>query len=185
LAEAQRRTEECVRQLVEAQRRTEERLARLEERVDRIEDKLGRLDGRTLELIYDKKASAYFGRWLRRAEVVGSNEVWDLLEERLSPDELHEVLLTDLLVRGRATHRPDRPEVWLAVEISAVVDRDDIARAVRRAELLRRAGVAAVPVVAETSATEGAESEANSLGVAMLQDGSGRLWDQAFAAWPV
>ena len=95
------------------------------------------------------------------------------------------MLLTDLLVRGRAAQRPTKPEVWLVVEISSVVDREDVARAVRRAELLRRAGLKGVPVVAGEGATEGADTEARARGVPMLSDGAPQLWDEALTAWPI
>jgi hypothetical protein len=185
LAEAQRRTEERVSVLAESLQRIDERLTRLEGRVDRMETKLGKLDGRALEVRYHQRAPAYFGRWLRRTAVVDGNEIVERVEASLSEEELTQVLLADLVVRGRAAHRPERPEVWLAIEISATVDRDDVDRAVRRAGLLRRAGVPAVPAVAGDETTEDAETEAHNRGVVMLEDGSARFWDEAFAAWPV
>jgi hypothetical protein len=111
------------------------------------------------------------------------NDLDDVVEERLTSDEWDEVLLTDLLVRGRVRHRPHKPEVWLVVEISAVMDREDVARALRRTELLRRAGLIALPAVAGKTATEGAQTQARTLGVAMLQDGTGWHWEETLAAW--
>ena len=37
---------------------------------------------------------------------------------------------------------------WLAMKVSSVIDRDDVERARRRADLLRRAGFDAIPAVA-------------------------------------
>jgi hypothetical protein len=178
LAEAQRRTEQRLAELAEAQQR-------LEIRMDRVEDKLGGLQGWKLESRYRQRAAAFFGRWFRGIKVVDDNDLIDRVESHLSPDELHELLLTDLVVRGRVLKRPERPEIWLAVEISSVVDRADVVRAVRRAELLRRAGLPGLPVVAGEGTTAGAEAEARARGVALLQDGSAQLWDEAFAAWPI
>jgi hypothetical protein len=110
------------------------------------------------------------------------SDVWELVEDRVSADELQEVLRTDLIVRGRLIRSLDRPEVWLAVEVSCVVDRDDVQRAERRADILRRAGLTAIPVVAGLDATDGAETEAKARHVAMLQNGTGLFWDEAIVA---
>jgi hypothetical protein len=161
LAEAQRRTEQelaalaeaQVAALVEAQRRSEERLERLESAVymltqqvqelvnaqRRTDNTVGSLKGYILEDRYRKKASAYFGCLLRRPQVVEPDTLWDDLEARLSEEEVTDVLLVDLIVRGQPRAQPEAPEVWLAVEVSAVVDENDVERARRRAELLRRA----------------------------------------------
>ncbi len=204
LAEAQRRTEQRVEELAEAQRRSEERLSNVEERLSRAEssifllteqvralvasqqkivDEVGGLKGRVLELAYRDKAPAYFGRLLRRPRVVDPNELWEKLENQLTVDELDDVLLVDLIVQGRPRQQTEAGEVWLAVEVSAVVDKEDVTRARRRAELLRQAGYRAVPVVAGERATLGAEDEARQQKVAVLQDGRSFLWDEALAAW--
>jgi hypothetical protein len=138
-----------------------------------------------LEVLCELKAPALFGSRLRRAAVVDGNEIVERVEAFLSDQELDQVLLADLVVRGRAAHRPDRPEVWLAIEISAVVDQDDVDRALRRAGLLRRAGVPALPALAGDEVTAEAKTEARNRGVVVLEDGSAQLWDEAFAAWPV
>lgn len=151
--------------------------------MEKLEVKVARLDGRMLELLYHQKAPSYFGRWLRRVKVLDANEVLDAVEERLSESQIQELLLADLFVRGRARQRPDGPPIWLAIEISAVVDREDVNRAVARAALLRAAGLPALPVVAGESTTEGADAEAAAQCVAILQNGSGELWDEALDAW--
>jgi hypothetical protein len=136
-----------------------------------------------LEMKYRNKASAYFGRLLRKPRVVEPDSLWDDLEAHLSPEEMTDVLLVDLIVRGRPRTQPEAVEVWLAVEVSAVVDWQDVERARRRAELLRRAGYRAIPVVAGERATWGAEDQARQHQVAMLQDGQVFLWDEALQAW--
>ncbi|NLX97395.1 MAG: hypothetical protein GXY83_14595 [Rhodopirellula sp.] len=199
LVEAQRRTDErfdalaaAIAKLTETQQRFEIRLGGFETRMDgfdkrmeRFEDRLGRLQGDSLEIRYRLNAASYFGRWLRRTRVVGGNDLTARVEKQLSPDELHELLLTDLIVRGLGAYLPGQPEVWLAVEISCVVDRKDVARAVRRAALIRRAGLPGLPVVAGETATDGAETEARERGVAMLQNSAARYWDEMLAAWPI
>jgi TolA-binding protein len=190
LAQAQQRTEQRVEELAQAQQRTEQRLTRLEELLQQLietqrhfEQRLARLEQRMDKLLYHQKAPSYFGRWLRRVKVLDANDVLDAVEERLSESQIQELLLADLFVRGRARQRPDGPPIWLAIEISAVVDREDVNRAVARAALLRAAGLPALPVVAGESTTEGADAEAAAQCVAILQNGSGELWDEALVAW--
>ena len=139
------RLEKVVAELAEAQKQTEQRLAHLEKvvaelaealrqltlRVDAMAVTLAKVNGRTLEGEYREKAPAYFGRWIRRTIVVARTALEEELEERLSDDELHDALLIDLVVRGRLKGGPQSPEVYLAVEVSSVVDREDVSRAVR------------------------------------------------------
>jgi len=204
LAEAQRRTEErlerleaTVTQLIEAQRHTEERLQRLEatvaqlaeaqqrteERLQRLIDTVGEMRGSLLEYRYRERVAAYFGPYLRRVRAVPLQELEDSLEQQLSPEELTELFQLDLLVRGMPRHLPEAPEVWLAIEASAVVDAGDVARARRRAALLSRAGYPAVPVAAGEGATQGAQEEAQAHRVVLLQDGHTLYWSEALAAW--
>ena len=189
LAEAQRRSEErlgrleeAVTALAEAEWRTEHAVAALFESYKRLEDRVGRLIGRSLEQEYREKAAAYFGRLLRRTRVVAREALDEMLEDSLSAEELNEVLLLDLVVRGQPRLRPEIPEVWLAVEVSAVVDREDVERAQRRAALLRQAGHRAVPVVAGERLAEGVEEEAGAALAVVLQNGRVGGWEEALAA---
>jgi hypothetical protein len=190
LAEAQRRTEE-------AQRHTEERLSELASIVEKLavqglslvnaqqrtNDKLGYLIGRALEGEYRDKASAYFGRLLRRVRVVEFETLRDTLEAHLSAEEVADALLVDLIVSSRPRARPEASEVYLAVEVSAVVDQKDVKRAWRRARLLQQAGYLAIPMVAGERTTLEADDEARSSQVAVLQDGRVFLWEEALQAW--
>ncbi|MBI2877893.1 MAG: hypothetical protein HYY20_13540 [Candidatus Tectomicrobia bacterium] len=190
LAEAQRRTEErldrlelVVEQLAEAQRRTEQLVAELAEAQRRTANIVGDLKGLILEANYRDKAVAYFGRWLLRPQVADMNSLWEALETCLSEEALDDVILLDLVVRGRPRRQPKAKEVWLAVEVSALIDREDVARARRRAALLRQAGYRAIPVAAGERATQGAEVGAHLHRVAMLQDGRSLFWEEALLAW--
>jgi hypothetical protein len=179
------RLEEAVAALVEAQQRTEIQLAGLAASHQRLVDKFAGVEGHTLEQAYREKAVAYFGCLLRRPQVVSLNSLWDVLEAQLTSDQLNEALLLDLVVRGRPRLGEDREDVWLAVEVSVVVDMGDVTRARRRAEFLRRAGYRTIPVVAGKSATQEAEAEARDQSIVMLQDGRSSLWDEALAKWIV
>jgi len=196
LAAAQRRTEERLAALTErvdelaaAQRRTEERLAELitiqrraEERMDRLTDRLGALVGESLERRYRERAGAYFGRVLRRTRVLDSPALEHALEERLSADELQDTLLTDVVISGRPRTGSDAEEVWLAVEVSSVVDRDDVSRALRRGRLLARSGLPVIPVVAGEALTTGARDTARGEHVAVVENGKIANWDAALQA---
>jgi len=186
LEEAQIRTEErlerleaTVQQLAEAQCRTEERLANLIKVVEGIQDTVGALKGRQLEITYRERAGAYFGPLLRRLRVLAPHEIEDDLEANLSAEEFRDLLQLDLLVSGWPRHLPAVPQVWLAVEVSGVIDRNDVRRAIRRAGYLRKAGYKALPAVAGEQATRGAEEIAEDEGVLLVLDGWARFWEQA------
>ena len=206
LAEAQKQTEARLRELAEAQKQTEARLRELAEaqaqyqeaseaRFARIEavleqvvvqlqkltDRTGAMEGRLLELTYQQRAASYFGHLLRRLRVVSPVEIEDQLTASLTPKDFRDLLAVDLLVSGRPRHLAEAPQVWLVVEISATVDRHDVERARRRADLLRRAGLRAIPAVAGEDATIGAMEEAEAHKVLMLQDGRSLFWEEALA----
>ena len=176
-------------ELAEAQRHTEQQLAALAAHVEaltveqrKMQNKLARVDGRTLEIDFRQKAPAYFGRLMRRLKIVEVHTLEDQLAAQLSPEEYDDFLRLDLILTGLLWQQPDRPQIWLAVEVSSVVDREDIIRARRRADLLRKAGYPTIPVAAGEEATLGAESEARVQRVALIQDGRTLLWDEALSA---
>lgn len=186
LAEAQKRTEARVEELAEAQKRTEARVEELaeaqrrtEEVVRKLADRQSSLVGDQLERRYRERAFAYFGRILRQVQVVSLQELQADLEGRLSEAELEDLLLLDVLVRGQAAGQPDAPQVWLALEVSAIVDRNDVKRALERAALLRKAGYVAIPAVAGEEVTSGGQEAARSQAVLLLQDGRRWFWEEA------
>ncbi len=204
LAEAQRRTEEQVRALAAAQEsfaRRQEWLTtvvsdlintvgeltttvrELTATVGTLKTTVGDLKGRVLERTYHDKASAYFGPLLRRLRVVDPYTLEDTLRLHLSPEEFYDLLLLDLLLCGQPRQQPEVSDLWLAVEISAVVDQSDVERVRRRAVYLRRAGYRVIPLVAGERATLGAEDEARRHQVAVMQDGRVFLWEEALRAW--
>lgn len=173
LAEAQQRTEQRVEELAEAQQRTEVELRRMG-------NTLGRLNGRELERYYRERAHAYFGPLLKRVRVVSVQEIEDELESNLSAAEVEDLSLLDVLVRG-SLRQADAPEVWLAIEVSAVIDRHDVERAERRAAMLRKVGFRVVPTVAGQDMTEGGESLAAERAVFVVQNGRKQHWEAALA----
>jgi hypothetical protein len=151
----------------------------------KLTDRVGQMVGEITELRYREHVPGYFGRWLRRARPVLNEDLWDLLEDRLPANDLHDVMLLDLLVRGRfpKSIRADEAEAYLAIEVSSVVDEGDVARARRRANHLRQIGLAVIPIAAGEEITEGAQMEARAGHVVLLIAGQATLWDEALSAW--
>ncbi|MEW6753363.1 MAG: hypothetical protein AB1505_20630 [Candidatus Latescibacterota bacterium] len=178
----------AVRGLAEAQQRTEETVRLLGDRQAQMLDRQGQMLGELLEMRYARRAPAYFGRLLRRLRTVLPGQldpaVEDALEARLTPDELPEVLQLDVLAVGRLHAAPaaEAQEVWLAVEVSAVIDRGDVERVQQRSALLRKAGYRVVPVVAGEGLTQGATRLLQDLPVALVLDSRSQGWEEALAA---
>ncbi len=178
---------ETVRGLAEAQRRTEERLNELARTVERLivsvhtlQNQMSEVRGKLLEMEYRDKAVSYFGAWARKPRVVSLNDVWDALEEHLSQEELDRLIWLDLLIAGQMHRKWGSGEIWLAVEVSNVIDKRDIERAVDRAGLLRKAGFRAVPVVAgHAMANDDLADEIAAQRIAALLNGSKVGWEQA------
>jgi hypothetical protein len=111
--------------------------------------------------------------------VVSFQEIEPDLDEHLPAEMVDDLRLLDLIVRGRDKERADLADLWLAVEVSTVVDRYDVERAQRRAAALRQAGYLAVAAVAGEQYTEGAEKAAQANGVVVMQNGTIQYWDEA------
>ena len=181
LAQAQKRTEQRVEQLAQAQKKTEERLEALAEAQRRTEETLralirdvAELKGMVLESEYRDKAYAYFGRLVRRAHVLSPDEISELLDRavrggHLSDEEAERISWADVIVRGN--WKEDGREVFLVVEVSWRIERGDVERARERAELLGRAGLRTVPVVAGRMIEDEALTAAREMGVLTVIDG--------------
>ena len=158
LAQAQARTEARVEELAQAQARTEVVVARLVESQAQMQDAIKRLTirtdalvGRTFELQFRDRIASYLGLFMRRCRLVDVGDLIDSLEPRLSRDELADLLRADAIaigvVNGVTTH--------VVVEVSATADTDDVARVRRWADLMGRAGLPTVGLIAcETIAPE-------------------------------
>jgi hypothetical protein len=158
LAEAQRRTEERVGQLAAQMDELAQRMDRLTARMDQLIDvqtrmgsDLERLKGSDLERRYRERAHVYFSRMFRRIQVLSGNALTALLDEavtrkQLSEDEVDDILPADVVMRGR--RRDDGTEAYGVVEVSWGIGLSDVQRAARRASLLARTGMPALPIVA-------------------------------------
>lgn len=178
LTETQRQTEELINRRFEEHER---RLTNIEDDVKVLKNDVGKLKGYALETRYRDRVASYFGRLLRRPKVVDLNNLIDDLEQHLSSEEFEQLLPLDLLVAGKPRHQPEAEEIYLAIEISSVVDKNDVQRARQRADLLRKAGYKTVPVAVGEEITDGAEPAAREYHVVILQDGRTLLWQEALA----
>jgi len=206
LVEAQRRTDKRFAELVEIQRRNEERLAELRRQTDarfaelteairqltlcfgeaqqRNEDRSVNISDLLLKMRYRDKVGAIFGGRLRRPRVVDGGDVWELLRDHLDEGEIRRIVAADLIVRGGLLPPQGEGELWLVVEVSGVIDRNDVARAAERAALLRKAGLLVVPVAASERLTQGAMTLSEAFGVALARDGALAGWDaRALPTW--
>jgi len=165
--------------LAEAEARTEQGLATLAVRVDALTEAIraladaqgdmrGEFRGALLELRYRGRPGSYLGRLIRRPHLLSDEELDTLLEAAEARGELDEgqsadIIRADAVVRGR--RRVDGQEVYLVVEISWGVGTSDVARALRRAELLARTGLTTVAVVAGGRITRDADDLAAAVNV--------------------
>ena len=151
LTEAQSRLEGRVSELAVAQSRTEAKvsdlavaLGSLTTTVERLSIRTDAVVGRTFELQFRDRLSSYLGRFLRRSKLLRNDEVLDAIESVLDSEECDEVLRVDAIASGLVDGVPSH----VVVEVSSTGDTDDVVRAERRAAILRKAGMVAIPVVA-------------------------------------
>ncbi|MBM3131070.1 MAG: hypothetical protein FJ009_20885 [Chloroflexi bacterium] len=182
LAQAQFDVTTKLSELAAAQARTEQAVLVLADNQKRMENTLSQLVGDNLERKYRERAGVYFGKWLKSIQVVSPNDLRDDLETRLPEEQVDDVMLTDALIRGRVRQVEGLPEIWLVLEVSRLIDRNDVSRAERRAAILRRAGYRAMPVVAGEEVHPGYEGAVEYSQVAVFLDGRRQYWDRAVAA---
>jgi hypothetical protein len=151
--------------LAEAQEATQATLVQLTARIDqltsqvtdlvmvtsRLERRVDVLSGWYTEAKFERRAGAYFGKWLRRARPVTAIEL-DLEsgvdDGRITEEEFDQLRVLDLMVRGNDKRAPGAPDTLLAVEVSLNVRTSDVERALVRARILEKLGYRALPAVA-------------------------------------
>jgi phage shock protein A len=133
---------QVVRELAEAQRRTEARLERLD---NRVEGEIGRRSGERYEreVVADAPTIFYGGDGGSPGDPMVRNQ----LRQWLQPLFEQGVEITPFTSPFRADIIWWKGDRVMVVGIGIKVSRDDVNRAVARAELLRQAGVNATPAV--------------------------------------
>jgi len=119
----------------------------LKKDVDTLKRDVAYLKGSDRERWYRDKAHAVFGRLVLKGkpfEEKAAEILWDAYKRsQISKEERDEVLSADLLWSGER----DGKFVVLVVEVSFTISQDDVERAKKRAEILRKLGILAIPVV--------------------------------------
>jgi prefoldin subunit 5 len=159
-------------QLWEAQGRLEERVGELAGRMDQLTERMDGLTvqmgeladavkttnsvlerltirtdavvGRTFELQFRDRLTAYLGRFMRRGKLLANDTLLDTIEGVATDDEIDDFLRADAVASGLIGGVPSH----VVIEVSSVGDFHDIERAQRRAAILGRAGLATVALVA-------------------------------------
>ncbi len=154
------------------------RLDAVDARFDAVDGRLGRLGrdvgdlkGRSLEDRLRADPRRYVpGRVARSVRPLAAERL-DELVAGLSPDDADDVNRADAVFAARLA---DGTDVVFVAEAAFTVHADGIERAVRRAGLLRRAGVDARPiVVAQQPPHQAVADKAQDLGVALVAEPTG------------
>jgi chromosome segregation ATPase len=151
------------------------RVDQLTEQVRRLTVVVGTLQDESLERRYRERAPAYFDDLLRGLHTLTWEELAALLDDAqtrglITRNERRSLLEADLVARGRRWS--DDSTVYLVAEVSAVIDSDDVRRAVDRAGLLARAThTPTLAAVAGETITASAEETARALRVWQVLDG--------------
>ena len=154
----QQRTEQRLDRLEAGQQRTEQRLDRLETTVNRLDGAVGNLSGSDYESKLSRSIRSIFTQRfeLRRPRIIlsarhdMSDEFSDKLEDAveqnlISDSQRQRIDRTDIIIH--AQRKSDRAWIWIAVEASISIHRDDIDRARQSAQALTAAfGEPAIPV---------------------------------------
>jgi hypothetical protein len=168
LAEAQGRTEVRMNELAQAQAGTEQEVRRLTEAMQRFTIRTDSVIGRMFEIQFRDRLSAYLGRFLRRGKVVANDTLLDAIEPRVTADEAEDFLRADVVAKGLV----DGVETYVVVEVSSTGDTEDVVRAEKRAGILRKAGLAAIPLVACDAISPESLAFAHRFGVRVWCNGS-------------
>jgi hypothetical protein len=111
---------------------------------------IGRMNGRLHEFEYSRKLANKIGRHFAVEDrpVADYPPVVDAcVDRRLSESDWDDLTLADVTVIGRPRRQADAPESVILIELSIVVDTDDVVRAARRAAIVRALGIPAIPCV--------------------------------------
>jgi len=183
LAEVQRRHYEEFaahrQEFLEYRAETDRRFAELATAIQALAQRVDNLDGLVRGWVHEDRYRTRprrYRRLLLDPHILSTEAREALLRQaeaagRLTPEEAAELEDADVLVQGRS--RTTGGEDFLVVEVSAKVNTDDVERAVKRAEILRKARPEAevIPVAAGPEIHPLAARAARDQGVWWLTDG--------------
>lgn len=143
-------------------------------RLDRIEGRVGNLEGWQYEVKFKPKNR--ITDVIRRPVELTLGDLDAVLDRRddgtLTDPEWEQLKALDYLFRGRLGRGPDAPEVLVTLEVSRVVDGEDVSRARNRADILARCGYQVVAAAGGRRVTAGAQTAAQTMDVRLLIDRS-------------
>ncbi len=124
----------------------------LKQDVGTLKQDVGTLKGKVLEVDYRTKAAGIFGLFLRNgrdaSEFVSSRLDEAVDKGIIAPQEADFVMAADLIWMGNVRRGKFEGETVVFVgEVSWMIEPDDLNRAEEKAQVLRKAGVWAVPFV--------------------------------------
>jgi len=147
-------------------------VTRLIARVDHMDGRLGNVEGGVYELKYERNLGAHLARFYLKvtrvipADVSAVAEAYDSgLITEAEWDDLHRV---DVVASASRRGSPAGALSFVLLELSLTVDERDVARASRRADIMRRAGVEVEAAVDGERIAPGAVTLARELGVTVL-----------------
>ncbi len=145
--------------------------ANAEEFMDRMDGRLGNIEGELYEALWARNPTARLSAHFRsvRPLSLGNFPAADAArdEGRLSPDDWDEVVRLDATALVKRREDPSL-DLVAAVELSRLVDGNDVARAHRRAAIFNAAGIPAVAVVGGETILRDAAEMAEASGVVVL-----------------
>jgi uncharacterized protein YoxC len=145
-----------------------DRLVETSENQNRQLGKYTNFDGRLLEAAYARNVLNWFPDWVQKpsiAHIVNEQAIDDALAAgTISETEVRDARRLDLLIVGQPLDgSPDRR--FLGCEFSLTINEDDVSRADRRIQVLRRSGLDGVGLVGGHAISERAADMAARLGV--------------------
>jgi len=122
-----------------------------------------------------EKAPAFFGKLILKCKLIDNQELANRIDDAILNNEAiitdaerDDALKVDVVVTGILRHDKEK-KVFLAAEVSWVVDKMDVERAARRTKIIEKClGIPGIPVVIGNEYTEGAKESAEELQVIII-----------------
>ncbi len=137
----------------------------------KTENDLAKIKGVQFELLFEKKAHAYLGRVIIKCRIIDRNSLAQRVDEAyeegvIDDKERLDVLSLDALVSGKL--KDDKSDTLLAIEISSIVDVNDVDRVKRRALIVQKIyNIKTIPIVFGDEITDKAKEHLD--GVLFIQ----------------
>ena len=140
-----------------------------------LKNDVGNLKGDNFERKVREKAPAFFGKLILKCKLIDNQELANRIDDAILNDEAiitdnerDDALKVDVVVTGILRHDKEK-KVFLAAEVSWVVDKMDVERAARRTKIIEKClGIPGIPVVIGNEYTEGAKEAAEELNVVII-----------------